>query len=157
LLGPFASLWGLLFRSAISISPTIKLMFYVANSESFISHKNAINKRRILCDAVEDAKDKPLLLLLLLCVGFRLLLFLLAPPCSSLLGCSVVVPVVGILLVAHLQHRVFVAQTMERMLCKDIRAGLLRSVKGQRGTMEKGLRTMRRHAPSSLQLSAFLL
>lgn len=50
-------------------------MFYVANSESFISHKNAINKRRILCDAVEDAKDKPLLLLLLLlCVGFRLLL-----------------------------------------------------------------------------------
>lgn len=60
-------------------------MFYVANSESFISHKNAINKRRILCDAVEgDAKDKPLLLLLFLlvvggycCRGVRFLFVLL--------------------------------------------------------------------------------
>jgi len=53
-------------------------MFYVANSESFISHKNAINKRRILCDAVEDAKDKPLLLLCVGGTGFVLLRVLLS-------------------------------------------------------------------------------
>jgi len=115
-------------------------MFYVANSESFISHKNAINKRRILCDAVEDAKDKPLLLL---CVGGY----------GGRSPSSVVVLVVGILPVAHLQHRVFIAQTMQRMLCKDIRDGLRRGWERTWKLWKRGLTNKAAPRPQLLYIS----